>query len=281
MTLLSTFDVSDADLIGGGSEADVYALDDDRVLRVMKPGASVDAMTRRRELLDELKPKAEDISFRIPEVIDLVERDDELATVEARLPGEPLEQVLARDAGDRRDTVRAYLLASKEIARLTPEVDFYGDLMREENMRTHSFKEYAIARAHASLRVAGTDYDGISALEIADQLLEAPAALLHLDYCPANVLMENGSVSAVVDFSTAAIIGDRRIEPIAAALYLDPEITPSARDDDRELATVWLESNDLQSLHKPVQRWLAAYWAFAQNDERLNRWCRRILLEAA
>jgi len=278
MSLRTTLGLVDENRLGSGGESDVFALGGDRVVRVLR-GGGIDGVNRRRSLLDKLGTRAGEVSFAIPQVLEVIEEDGELATIEARLPGEPLDVVLARRDIDRRGLLRAYLGASKEIVRLTPENELYGDLARDESIRTHTFIEYAIARAHQNLRVAGPEFEAISALEIASALAEAPPALVHVDFFPGNVLVEDGRISAVLDFGETSLIGDRRIDAIAAALYLDPEITPAATDADRDFARTWVEANELLPLFEPVRRWLAAFWSAARDDASLRAWCARILLE--
>lgn len=284
--VLSRFGIGEDALIGEGGESRVYAVDHDRVLRVpRRPGGAGPSVIRdareyqerRRDLLDDLAGKAETVSFDIPRVLEIVETEDVVATIESRLPGESLDRVLSH-ATDRRALLRAYLLASLEIRRLTPAGDWFGDVLAEGPIRTRSFPEYALARAHDSLRRAGPPFDELNALELCEGLPDAPPALVHLDLVPANVLIEKGRVSGVLDFSAMSMIGDRRIEPISAALYLDPEITPGATDEDRSFAMTWLESNELLPLVDPVRRWLAAVWSASRADPRMDAWCRRLLL---
>lgn len=279
--ILSRFDVSPDDLLGEGGEARVYALDADRVLRVHREGTPEITVVRRRELLDELQLKAGSVNFDIPCVIDIEMCDDGIVTIEARLPGENMLDVLAGNVPDRKGLLRSYLTASKQISDLSPGREWYGDLVRDEAIHTQSFMEYALARAYDSLHRAGVAFAGVRVVEIGDAMIEAPKALVHMDICPGNVLIQNNRVSAVLDFGVSSIIGDRRIDPIAAVAYLDPEITPAATDEDRSYAMTWLQSHELHTMYEPVKRWLAAFWSVAGSDAELNAWCRRVLVPGA
>jgi hypothetical protein len=75
-----------------------------------------------------------------------------------------------------------------------------------------------------------------------------------------------------------ALVGDRRLEPLAAVAYLHPNITPTASDADRALAQAWLAERNLVPLYEPARRWLAAFWSIARDDRKLHEWCREILL---
>jgi hypothetical protein len=55
-------------------------------------------------------------------------------------------------------------------------------------------------------------------------------------------------------------------------------ITRSATDRDRNLTREWLAGEGLLDLYKEAERWIAARWSFARNEEKLHRWCRSVLL---
>jgi hypothetical protein len=44
------------------------------------------------------------------------------------------------------------------------------------------------------------------------------------------------------------------------------------------VARAWVDEAGLASALGPVERWIAAYWTGAPDDERLRRWCERVLL---
>lgn len=275
--VLDHYAISQEDWLGGGGEANVYALGESRVIRAYKPGTSELVVRRRCQLLDDLKESAARISIRIPAVQDIHEVAGRFVTVESRLAGRPMDQVLSSEISDRRQLLRSYFTAAKQLGELELSRPWYGDLVREEPIHTQTFLEYALARVHTNLRVGGEGFRHIKEVELADALSEAPKSLVHLDLCPANVLVEDNLVTAVLDFGCATIVGDRRLDPIAAVVYLDPEITPSATDDDRQFGMTWLEGNELLPMYDPVRRWLAVFWLAAGEDESLHRWCLRVL----
>lgn len=123
-------------------------------------------------------------------------------------------------------------------------------------------------------------FEGIDPARLAAALPEPDRpSLVHLDLYPGNVLVEGQEVTAVIDFGGLPIMGDARLDPLSAVIYLTPFITPTATDRDRSLAREWLQAQDLDELFEPAERWLAARWSFATGDVRLHRWCQRVLLE--
>jgi aminoglycoside phosphotransferase (APT) family kinase protein len=279
-SVLSRLEIGADALLGHGGEALVYALDADRVARIYHPGANPVTVDERAALLRELGNSAHHVPFAIPEVLETHTVDGRMATIERRLPGRPLNEVLGEAAGEARTRlIHAYLDAAARIGDLRIDRPWVGDLMGGSPIRTTTFGDYLTQRAARSLAAAGNDFAQVDAQALAAALPEpATGELVHLDAFPGNMLSDGESITAVVDFGVVAIIGDRRLDPLSAAAYLTPAITPVATDEDRRLAHAWLAERDLSDLFIPAQRWIAAFWSFAYDDEPLYEWCQSILL---
>ena len=94
-------------------------------------------------------------------------------------------------------------------------------------------------------------------------------SLVHLDAFAGNMLSDGNVITAVLDYGQVAIVGDRRLDVLAAAVYFDGAVTPGATDADRAVAQAWLGEHDLVALYDPARRWLAAFWSFAEDDYEL------------
>ncbi len=93
------------------------------------------------------------------------------------------------------------------------------------------------------------------------------------------MLSLDGSITAVLDIGVTSVVGDRRLDPVSAAVYLASlEISGVTTPRDVEVAMGWLRNVGLHDLFEPAQRWLAAYWSFALDDVPLMRWCEAVLL---
>ncbi len=104
------------------------------------------------------------------------------------------------------------------------------------------------------------------------------ATFVHLDAFAGNVLAVGPDITAVIDIGVTAIAGDRRLDPLSAAVYLAaPQITPEATRYDIEVATRWLRAAGLEQWLPAARDWLAAYWSFALSDRKLYEWCRGVL----
>ncbi len=273
--LLASFGVAPDALLGHGGEACVFALDAERILRVHHVGTDRRSVASRASLLAELGNSTGKVPFAIPSVIDTAEIEDRIVTIEPRLPGRPLSEILKDRTGETHAAlVRAYLEAAAQIGELAVTRPWYGDLCRPQAIRTSTFSQYLKERAARSLTAAGPKFGVFAAEQLAEALPEpATPALVHLDVFPGNMLAEGDTITAVIDFGTVSIVGDRRLDPLTAAAYLDSAITPTATAADRSVAHEWLAVHGLDELYRPARRWIAAFWSFATDDQRLSQWC--------
>lgn len=276
--ILERFGIDASALVGAGAEAHVFALNEASVLRVNRPGTDADDASARVDLLNRLGPGAEQLIFDVPRVLDFGFDCGLYFTVEDRLSGTPMSDVLTRlDGARRHDLVHQYLEASTQLGDLLSGETQYGELARKGAIRNSCFKTFLRERALESLRICGlrVDVDQIvDAIEIPDQ-----PRLVHLDYCPSNVMCADGKITAVLDFGATTIAGMSRFNPIIAAAFLNPSITPAANENDQRQAREWLQQNGLLESSLTVQKWLASYWSFCgeKEDLPLYQWCRDIL----
>lgn len=274
---LAAFGVARDAMLGRGGEAEVYALGADRVLRVHHAGATAGAVERRVALLAELRSSAARVPFEIPEVIGTDSVAERFVTIERRLPGRGMDSVLAEEPLDREGLIAAYLDASTHVGDLVAHAESWGELCHGRPIRTDAFRGYLEAAAARSLAAAGREFAAVDAAGLAAAWPESDTrSLVHFDIFPGNVLVDDGRVTAVFDFGPLAIAGDRRLDPLAAAVYLEPTFSPAARPRDLAVARDWLQSESRIDLFDPARRWMAAFWSGAEG--RLRDWARGVLL---
>ncbi|MCB0116977.1 MAG: phosphotransferase [Caldilineaceae bacterium] len=278
-TIFDFLGVSPDHKLGQGGEAVVYAMDADRVARVYHDGTDPANVGARVTLLEELAAVAHRVPFAIPTVLETVARGDRIATVEQRLPGRPINELLGEVSGATRERlIRGHLDAAARIGDLTVDRPWAGELMGTHAIHTVTFADYLARRAEKSLATARDVFAHVDTQALAAAWPEpAHYTLVHLDAFTGNMLAEDDTVTAVLDFGVVAISGDRRLDPLAAAAYLTPWITPTATDADRAVAAEWIAEHGLAHLFVPAQRWLAAFWSFARDDQALFEWCKFIL----
>jgi len=270
--VLEAYGVPPSALLGSGGEAQVYALDQERVLRLHRPGPSAATIARRASLLAELAANDPALPFAIPEVLEQAQLHERWVTIERRLPGRALSELLGELDGARRDSlVLSYLEAGQRLAQIPLQRAFYGDLLRDDAIHAASFRQYLEQRARRSLTASGEPLAQIDAAPLAAALPEATEpAFVYLDFYPSNVLVAAGHVTAVVDFGGAAIVGEKRFAAVVPATGLPPR--------DEPLVLAWLRSQSLSELYAPTRDWMAAFWSFARDDGPLFEWCQSVLL---
>ena len=268
-----------ATLLGAGGEAQVYALNDAHIVRILHAGALPSDAEHRASVLAEIKTGARHLRFQIPSVDSVQAWNGRVFSIEPRLSGQPVSQLLKTMSGiDRSNLLIDYLNVARQIRSISLNRSGYGPLRHELSLSTTSWKEFLRARLEWSLVRCPTDLRSAVAATLGVGLPEpAHPALLHIDYFPANVLAEGSTVKAVLDFGPSTIMGDARMEAWSAVAYLDSEMSPDATEADRDVAMAWLADQDLMENYPDAKRWLAGYWSFAADDPALMRWCRRIL----
>lgn len=277
--ILAAMGIDRSALLGSGGEANVYALDDDRVLRVPHGPPAATGPRERHRLVHELGEAG--APFLLPRLLDLRTIDDRVVTIERRLPGVTVAQALRTAEGRRRDgLVEAHLAASAALGALHLEDrGWVGELIGAGPVRRSSWHDYLRDRAARSLRRSSPDLRSVDVDALAADLPGViTPSFVHLDAFAGNMLTDGVGITAVLDFGVTSIAGDRRFDPIATAAYLSsPRITPTARPRDAQVAASWLRDAGLGDLARPVRRWLAAFWSFAVDDVDLHAWCRSVL----
>ena len=282
--VLAAFGIDESSFLGRGGEARVFAIDAERVLRLPHPGITVDQLDERRWLLAAIASTRASVAR--PEVLEHRLIDGRTVVVERRLPGRNAIDALAEEGTDREALIRDHLDVSRSIADLPCPADQFGELIGEDAIKTASFGDWAAARLNVSLRRAGPEFasvdpDALTAALIAALPEPEPAhpRLVHLDAFLGNMLADRNRITAVLDFGSMSIAGPPDLDPLINAAYLDPEITPTAAEEDRSVARAWLRQAGLVSAVEPARRWIAAYWTGAIDDLRVRQWCARVLLD--
>ncbi|HET9648907.1 MAG TPA: PH domain-containing protein [Microlunatus sp.] len=291
--VLDHFGVTEAALLGQGGEANVYAVDDDRVLRVYHSGHEGPAQVIAQ--LQGLFRMWADAPFQLPEILDTGERAGRIYTVTRRLSGQSLDRWLpSASPDDRRTALLSYLDAAQLIATLPAPLSGFARLVGPgAPQRFDSLGALLNAQLQPQIAVSGSrleaDVPGVAA--IWDQLFSAINArrcrptVVHGDYCPPNTYVTtdaNGRprITGVGDFSPHTLLADPMMDLAGAVIFVELERYEGAADDAR-----WLERQAIGRWGTDAARWIAVYRRFYgfyfssayAFDEELYQWCRRQL----
>jgi hypothetical protein len=280
------FGVAPDALLGHGGEAWVYALDDDRVLRILRDGGRKADLLRRMALVEELA-LAQPV-YRLPEVLDVGEIEGRTYAMERRLPGRSMLEELGRIEGAARERlIEAYLDTSASLGdlHLPAHIFLLTQDLASSSPTTRSPLRHG-GRTWRSVRPGicrgRRPNSGKSTLPpLPAAFLTQPPSFVHLDAFAGNFLTDGVRITAVIDFGVSSLAGDRRLDPIASAVYLsDPNLTPTVTARDVDIALAWLRAKGLAEWLEPGRRWLAAYWSFEADDPKAIAWCSDVLLRS-
>jgi aminoglycoside phosphotransferase (APT) family kinase protein len=278
--------------IGHGGEARVYEMTAGRVLRVhhSPPAHPLSVLSA---LYDEMRTPA--LPFALPQIIEHGEVDGCEYSIDARIPGKPLIEVLLELRGDeRRRALDAYLAAATMIASIEMRRPYFGEIIRDGAIQTTAWREFLHARVersvalmHDDLRVDVPSFEtALAETHRALGALPEPAhALVHGDYFPGNVLVGNDlTVTGVIDFGPLTVIGDPMMAVASAVIFL--ETTRRAFDpEDAAYLTQRLVDAHGEGAHEMLRAYRGFYAIRLSNskphDEHLYGWCLRSLAALA
>ncbi|HMN87974.1 MAG TPA: aminoglycoside phosphotransferase family protein [Bauldia sp.] len=268
--ILAGFGIAPDALIGEGGTSLVFALEGNRVIRILRRRGDPAAL---RQLAGFLAM----IDGRVACPTPRIERVDPEGrfVIEGRLAGRALLRVLPGLAGVRRERAfAAYARSAEAVATVTFPERAFGQILAAAPLTAPTWRGYLraaldrfAARNAAVIAASAGDVEGLVAR--ARTLLDAvpePRArfLVHGDYFPGNVLVDDSlSVTGLVDFSDWTVVGDPALDIAGAALFLEmiDEATPGDVARVRDIVF---------SRHGPAivpaARFYRAYAAFAVAD---------------
>lgn len=271
--------------IGEGGEAEVFALDEDRVLRRMR--IDHPSIPRRIELMATVAKGASDLDVDVPELLDHGVGDDGLPWfVERRLAGRSMTDALAEVTGPQRERLfESYLATARSLRRIEYPVDGYGELITEDPLQSATWAGYLTAALDRQVDTndpsAYPEVEDMATTtaDIRDRAAEHADPdrphLVHFDYFPGNVLCDDHHITAVIDWSVLAIAGDPDLDVALATAYLG--VTPTATVDDARWCRTWLAENGLADTASFYERWAAAWWSPLHEDPKIRSWVAGVL----
>jgi aminoglycoside phosphotransferase (APT) family kinase protein len=286
--ILQRFGAAPGDRIGHGGEATVYALSGERVLRVFHtPHGDI---ARIASFYDELA--GQDPGFALPRVLEYGEIEGAAYSVDRRMPGRPMMDVLPELAGDRRRTaLDAYLSAAEAIGRLRIARPFYGEIMPLDPIQRATWRAFLHGRVEASLVLSRAHLsDDVPALDdvlaVVHQRIDAlpvtiDRRLVHGDYFPGNVMIgDDLAVSGVIDFGSLTLIGDPLMDVSSAIVFLEA-VRPAFVPEDAAYLTERAVSSygaDLVETMRTYRAYYALRLSHSKTDDPwLYAWCVRSL----
>lgn len=293
--VLAAFSIDRDQLIGSGGESEVFALGEDRVLRLYRrrheaPGQTIGQL---RGLYDRWH--GVDIGIEVPLILDAGQRAGRFYTVDRRMSGRSLSGWLKDAAPDERRTALVSLLdATARLPQLPSPVPGFARLVGDgapQSYATLSELLHAMVAGptQASREQLSHDVPDIGGVwqtlwsEIAQR--QVTPALVHGDVCAPNAYLSldpqgRPVVTGLGDFSPHTMHADPLIDLTGAIVFLELEDYPQAAED-----AAWLAAVAEQRWGVQVTHWIAVYRRFygfyfsnsCAFDPALYGWCLRQL----
>ncbi len=237
--ILRRFGLDRSRLLGAGGEARVFALDETRVLRILHPG-DADPDPRPARLLDSWA--GVDIGVALSTVLDRGVVGSQHWTLDRRIPGRSLLAVLQEtaDAAQRRALLRSAVDVASRLRRLPIPAGPHRTLCTDDPPAT-SLAELLDHRVGVGIRDTGQ----LLAARVPDlrgerrrlrkelEGRDVPARFVHLDFYPANVLVDGDTITGVCDLGAHALAADPVLDEVGAVCLLGGY--EQAEEDSRAL----------------------------------------------
>ena len=232
--ILQLYGVPSADLIRKGMEAEVYAMDSDRVLKLYFNTTSLAELAVLRDFYASLD--ASTISYALPFIEKVAVEGETSISIERRLPGEPMGVLLPTlSSVNVERMMQVYLEAVLELRQVRIPQNFtryklfdQPGLSSRSDGDWHLFLnrllEYKLVQVRGYLEK--DVHDLAQKLQRLSAVLDAPYtgefSLVHGDFFPGNLHLDGvGKPVALLDFGLWTMYGDAHFDLATAWVFFD------------------------------------------------------------
>ncbi len=219
--ILHTYGISGEQHLASGMEADVYALDPNRVLKLYTNTTSLDQLTTLKHFYNSLDTAA--VAFSLPQIESIAIEDGVIVSIEKRLYGTRLaDRLPSLNAAQLEAVMRNYISAVHTISHITMQTGFDRYKLFDEEGISHKahgdwhtflvrFLAGKLTQLQPYLERDVTRF--ATKLAHINQILAQPYAgenrLIHGDFFPGNLLVdEKLQATALLDFGMMTMLGD-------------------------------------------------------------------------
>ncbi len=263
---LNHYDLNSRSLLGKGTEAEVYALSEDLVLKLYAGTNRLGKLEILKKFYDGLDDSA--LSVRVPRIYSIEPVENLLCVTERRFHGMPLESLIAKASDQQLNAIRPeYLRGVSELANLSvsynPRTFLLFDEVGKSDIQTgdfhHFIRRMVLDKAESNKDTLSSTVKHFSRkLATLESLLDEPYVgnlfVIHGDYFPGNIIARDPDrLEAVIDFGSFTMFGNPLYDVATACSFFDmygPR-RDVIRDELIETAV---------SLHgEPSRKWLLAF----------------------
>ena len=226
--VLTAHDLTAGDLLATGTEAKVYALNDEHVLKIYADPGQRTALETLADFYDRLDPDS--VPYALPRIHHIEDHGSLLAVTERRLPGTPMSTACDLTSPEIE---RTYLQAVRDLAALRLRVPLSRRMLLTTQPETddaaesdwNAFLRHLLNRRapevlpHLALDVPDIHHRIAAVLDRLMPPYTGTTGIIHGDLYPDNLLVAGSRVSAVIDFGTFTMIGDPLYDMAGACAY--------------------------------------------------------------
>lgn len=286
-SILQELGYTDSVLIGEGQESVVYDLHNGRVLKLLKR-ANFGTINKEKELYEYLAQYS--FLIELPQIITMGECGETKFLLEKKLSGVPMDEVLkkTKHPKQRRIILRNMLSAIKDLSSTDLHGKPYGELITENPLQAESWASYFRQKVTVVFERNRSEIEKCSSLDhktlplylkqfnslVEDEKI--PKSIVHGDFWPPNILLEEERVTAIIDFNEQTAVGDFRVDLASALAFTEKWL------DDEEKEFLNREIVSLFGHIEPVLSLYILYYAFLfagvkDTDQESYDWASSVL----
>lgn len=229
--LLNSFSITDKALLATGTEAEVYELDQFRVLKVYSNARLLNRLQTLRQFYDSIDDSQ--CGLKVPKISEVRIQGNTVGVVEARVGGVSLESLIPKLTGPQLITAENLYLTAAHSIRLikainTPQCYLLFDESGRSSTQSQSWTQFystllseKLSKVIPTLNRALRSFDNRAAelLGAFKSMPEPDLCLVHGDFFPGNVMVKPdlSAITGVIDFGSFTLFGDHVLD-LAGAL---------------------------------------------------------------
>ncbi len=270
--------------LGHGGEATVYELTGDRALRVFHTHTDLSHLEKIGAFYKKLS--APHLPFAVPEIFEFAVEDGVGYSLDRLIRGRAFHDVMpALTGADRNRALDSFTDAASALSAISLEDQPYGEFLFDDALTGDTWADFLLARLEENYAKGRPDL--IEAIPNVDAivevlreriraLLDPPKVLVHGDYFPGNVLMDDDfNVTGVIDFGWLTVAGDPAMDLASAAIFLNVVRGHQPSDAERVHARLLATHGDaLAAAIETYRGWYAIRFSpYKADDGSLFEWC--------
>lgn len=232
--LLERFQLSQADFLGSGMEAEVYALGNDKVLKVYNNLSDVKKQEKLRDFYSDID--ARHLSYELPYIHDILVENGMLVTIEKRMKGSDMQSLLPGMTYDEQtNMMKTYLQANVALQSVKGRSTMDGvTLFKDDRLSFDMIHNWfdLLKETIVMKQVELKPYFKRDVLNYEEKMniilkrlssgYEGKHSIIHGDFYPGNILLdEKHEVTGLIDFGMLTMYGDYLFDVAIGWVCLD------------------------------------------------------------